>query len=120
MLDLIIKVILTVLAMLVAVPLLTDGNVKVRSDFFGGLVTLLLIGVLNVLLWFGLTLVTVGGVVIANLITCGIVGLLINGLAISVTGKLLPEVLYVRHYGWAVVAGLIMTVVGYFIHHLVF
>lgn len=115
---LILQVVLLVLAWLVAVPALTGNNVSVRGGFFAGLLVLLLVGVANIALWSVLTVLTVGGTIVGNHLFFGLVGLLINGLAILCTGRLFPGVLYVRDYGSAFFAALVMTLASYGIHML--
>jgi uncharacterized membrane protein YvlD (DUF360 family) len=116
MLEFILEVVLLVLAMLVAVPALTGGNMRVHGGFFSGLLVLVIAAIVNVGLWFGLTLLTVGGTIVGNWLTFGLVGLLINGLAFYFTGRLMPSTLYVRSYGSAFFAGLIMTLASWAIH----
>jgi len=109
MLTMILHVVLMVLAMLVAVPAFTDNGVKVRGGFLSGLFALVVVGCVNAGLWVGLTLITVGGTMVGNVLTLGLVGLLINGLAIMLTSKLMPGTLLVRSYMSAFWAALVLT-----------
>ncbi len=109
MLTMILHAVLMVVAMLVFVPGFTADRVKVRGGFLAGLCALVVIGFVNAGLWVGLTLITVGGTLIGNIITLGLVGLLINGLAILFTSKLMPRTLFVRDYMSAFWAALVMA-----------
>lgn len=114
-----IQIALLVLAWLVAVPAFTGNSVNVRGGFFAGLLVMLLVGVGNIALWSVLTVLTVGGTIVGNHLFFGLVGLLINGLAILCTGRLFPGILYVRDYGSAFLAALVMTLASYGVHMLV-
>src|SRR4051812_16265644 len=114
MLTFIIRVALMVLALLVVVPAFTGGAVAVRrGGFFQGLLSLLVIGLINSAFWFVFALATAGGAVLANVLTFGLVGILINALAFVGTGKLLPDTLYVRSFGSAFWASIVMTLCAF-------
>lgn len=116
----IIRIVLMVLALLVVVPAATGGAVAVRKGgLIRGLLVLFVQALVNSALWYLFAILTAGGVIFANILLFGLVGLLINGLAFSVTGKLMPRHLHVESYGSAVWAALIMTVMSYLIHMLV-
>jgi uncharacterized membrane protein YvlD (DUF360 family) len=117
MLTFIIRVALMVLALLVVVPAFTGGSVAVRrGGFFRALLALLVLGLINSALWFVFALVTAGGVFVASALTFGIVGLLVNALGFVATGKLMPDTLYVRDFGSAFWAALVMTFCSFVIH----
>lgn len=114
--DFLIHMGLLLLTLLIIVPACTGGDVAVRrGGIFRGLVAMFFVGLMNYGLWFVFTLATVGVVIPLHYLTFGLIGLLINALAFKLTGKLLPEVLYVRSYGAAVIAALVMTCASYFI-----
>ena len=116
-----ISLVLQVLVQLVVVPAATGNGVAVRQGgFFRGLLALICIGLANLALWFGLTILTVGMTVLFQILSCGLVGLVINALAIQLTGAMLKDVLYVRSFGSAFFAGVIMMVCNYLIGHFVF
>ncbi len=109
--DFLITVVLQVLVLLLVVPAATSGGVAVRSGgFVRGVLALLVIGLLNLSLWFAITLLTIGTALIAQAITFGLVGLLINALAIKITGALMEDAFYVRSYGSAFIAAIVMVV----------
>lgn len=116
--DLILTIFLEVLVLLLIVPACTSGGVAVRQGgLFRGLLAILLIGLLNVSLWFAITLLTVGTALIAQVITFGLVGLLINALAIRLTGAIMGDALYVRSFGSAFVASIVMVLSNLAIQH---
>lgn len=117
MLDFIIRIVLMVLTLLVVVPAATGNRVAVRQGgFLRGLLSLLVVGLLNSALWFVFALVTVGSALVLNALLFGLVGVLINALAFVLAGRLMPSTLYVQGYGSAVWASVIMTVASFLIH----
>lgn len=109
--EFLISLALQVLILLIAVPACTGGGVMVRQGgFFRGLLVLICIGLTNSILWFVLTLLTVGMTLVLQLLTFGLVGLLINALAIKCTSSMLKDVLYVRGFGSAFGAALVMVI----------
>lgn len=117
MLELLIRIALMVLTLLIVVPAVTGGNVAVRQGgFFRGLLALLVIGLCNSALWFVFALLSVGGVIVANVLLFGLVGVLINALAFVGTSKLMPSTLYVKGFGSAFWASLVMTAASFLIH----
>lgn len=111
LLEFVVKAVLMTLALLVLVPVVTGGGVMVRQGgIFKGLFTLFIIACLNWCLWLVFALFTVGGALLVNWLTFGLVGLLINALAYKCTAKAFPEVLFVRSYGSAILASLVMTI----------
>lgn len=121
MLEFLIRLALMVLTLLVVVPAVTGGGVAVRQGgFFRGLLSLIVIGLVNLCLWFGITLATLGAVVPLQILTFGLVGLLINALAFKATSAVMPEVLYVKSFGTAFGASLVMTIATWAINHFLF
>lgn len=112
------RVVLLVLALLVVVPAATNGGVAVRrGGFFRGFLSILVIGLLNLVLWAGFTLITVGTALILNVLLCGLVGILVQACAFWLASRLMPDVLHVRGFGTACWASVIMTVAGFLINH---
>jgi uncharacterized membrane protein YvlD (DUF360 family) len=119
--EFLITIALQVLALLIVVPAVTSGGVAVRQGgFFRGLLVLFCIGLTNMILWFGLTLVTVGMTLVLQYLTFGLVGLLINALAFKVTASALNDVLYVRSYGSAFLAAVVMVLTNCAIRYFLF
>ncbi len=119
-LTFVVRVILMVLTLLVVVPAATGGSVAVhKGGFFRGFFTLLSVGLLNMCLWLVFGLFTLGGAVLANYLLFGLVGLCINALAFKTAAWLMPDVLYVRNFGSAFWASLILTLASFFLNHLV-
>lgn len=119
--EFLISIVLQVLALLIVVPAVTGGGVAVRQGgFLRGLLTLFCIGLVNMILWFVLTLFTVGLTVVFQILTFGLVGLLINALAFKVTANALKDVLYVRSFGAAFGAALVMVLTNCLINHFLF
>ena len=109
--DFLITIVLQVLVLLIIVPAATGGGVAIRKGgFFRGLLALLVSGLLNLSLWFAITLLTIGMALVAQVITFGLVGLLINALAIKLTGALMEDAFHVRSYGSAFVAAIVLVV----------
>lgn len=116
MIEFAIKAVLMTLALLILVPAATGGGVAVRQGgLIKGLFTLFVIGCLNFCLWLFFGLFTVGSALVFDWLTFGLVGLLINALAYKCTASVFPEVLYVRSYGSAFWAALVMTISSYLI-----
>jgi uncharacterized membrane protein YvlD (DUF360 family) len=113
------QTLLILLAMLWLVPVLTDNNVRVRGGFLKGAFVLIGVSILEVVLWIGLTVITLFGDVLLNILTLGLVGLLVRGLAYLMVGRLCPGCLYVRDYWSAFGAALIMTVANWGIMHFI-
>jgi len=120
LLHFIVRVVLMVLALLLVVPAATGGSVAIRKGgFLRGLLALFVLGLVNSGLWFVFALVTAGGALVANALTFGVIGILINALAFVGTSKIMPETLRVDGYGSAVWASVVMTVASFLIHMLV-
>lgn len=116
-----ITILLQVLVLLFVVPPVTSNGVAVRQgSVFRGILALLCIGLLNMALWFVLTIFTAGLAVVASWLTFGLVGLLVNALAIRVTAGLLGDVLYVRSFGSAFLAAIVMVVTNFLINTVLF
>lgn len=119
--EFLLSIVLQVLVLLIVVPACTGQGVAVRQGgFLRGLLALICIGLTNMALWFVLAIVTVGMAVVAQFLTFGLVGLLVNALAIKATGSMLKDVLYVRSFGSAFYAALVMVVANCLIRYFLF
>jgi uncharacterized membrane protein YvlD (DUF360 family) len=119
--EFLVSLVLQVLVLLVVVPAVTANGVAVRQGgFFRGLIALVCIGLTNMILWFLLTIFTVGMTVLLQFLTFGLVGLLINALAIRATGSALKDVLYVKSFGSALGAALTMVIANCLIRYFLF
>lgn len=119
--EFLISIALQVLVLLIVVPAVTSNGVAVRQGgFVRGLMALICIGLTNMALWFILTIATVGLTVVFQFLTFGLVGLLINALAFKATAAMLNDVLYVRSFGSALGAALVMVLANCAIHHFLF
>lgn len=79
MLEFVVKAVLMTLSLLIVVPVVTGGGVMVRrGGIIKGLFTLFVIACLNFALWLGFAVFTVGGAVLVNWLTFGLIGILIN------------------------------------------
>lgn len=120
MLTYAVQVILMILTLLVVVPAATGGDVAIRhGGFFRGLIALFGISIINSLLWFVFSVLSLGTVILANILFFGLIGIMINALAFSLCAQLLPETLRVRSFGSACWASVIMMVFSYFITKIV-
>jgi uncharacterized membrane protein YvlD (DUF360 family) len=109
MLNFIVETILMLFVMLYAVPALTGGGVAVPAGgFLRALGALVVIGLLNTGLWTIITAFSIGGAILADYLTFGLVGLLVNALALLITARVAPSVLYVRSY-WSAIGGAVVT-----------
>lgn len=119
MLNYILTIFLQVVVLLVIVPNLTSGGVAVRKGgLLRGLVTVFIIGLTNLGLWIGLTMLTFGAVLAVQVLTLGLAGIVVNALAIRVAGGILPDVLYVRSFGSALSAAVVITICNFLIANL--
>lgn len=119
--EFLISLALQVLALLIVVPAVTGNGVAVRQGgLFRGLLVLFCIGLTNMILWFVLTLFTVGMTLVAQWLTFGLVGLLINALAIKIVGNTLNDTLYVRSFGSAFLAAIVMVLTNCAIRYFLF
>ncbi len=119
--NLLLSVFLQVLVLLVVVPACTGGNVAIRhGGFFRGLLVLICISLTNIILSFGLIILTVGMTVVLQWLTFGLLGLLINALAIRITAGVLKDVLYVRNFWSALGAALVIVLANAAIHRCLF
>ena len=117
MIPFLIRIALMVLVLLIVVPAVTGNKVAVRQGgFFRGLLSLFVIGLFNSALWFVFALATVGGALVFNVLTFGLIAVVVNALAFVVTSKLMPETLHVESFGSAFWASLWMTVASCLIH----
>jgi uncharacterized membrane protein YvlD (DUF360 family) len=117
LLHFVVRIVLMVLALLIVVPAATGGAVAIRRGGLGwGLIVLVVQALVNSALWYLFAVLTAGGIIVANFVLFGLVGLLVNGLAFLLAGKLMPRHLHVESYGSAVWAALVMTVMSYAIH----
>lgn len=108
-----IHVLILMVALLWLVPRVTEGGVAVRrgSVFLGGL-ALLVIALANHVFWH-LMAATGFAAIPLTLVGGGVLGWLINSVAIRVVGAVLPGVLYVRSFGSAMGASLILILAGF-------
>jgi len=114
LLNLAIHVLLMLAAMLYLVPAATNSGVAIRQNsVLRGVLALVVIALMNKIFWHLLGVLGVGLSVPTVLVTAGIVGWLLNSLAIFTTGRLMPGVLYVRDFTMAMGASLILTLVGW-------
>lgn len=116
----IIRTILMVLSLLIIVPAVTGGSVAVRKGgILRGLLVYFILALVNSGLWLGFGILTAGGVVLANFLLLGLVGLCINALAFVVTGWLMPRTLQVESFGSGFLAALTMTFMSFVINWLI-
>ncbi|MCA9804526.1 MAG: phage holin family protein [Cyanobacteria bacterium HKST-UBA02] len=119
MLSYALSIFLQVLILLVLVPNVTGGGVAVRQGgLIRGLITVLFIGLVNVGLWVGLAMLTLGTALAVQVVTFGLLGIIVNALAIRVVGGILPDVLYVRNFGSAFSAAVVITICNFLIGYL--
>lgn len=107
-----------VLILLFVVPSCTGGGVKIKGhQFLQGLLAVCLICLLNSALWIIISVMTVGMALIFQWLTFGVVGLLINALAIKLTGRVMGDAFQVRSYAAALGAAVILVLSNLAIQH---
>ena len=110
---------LQVLVLLIVVPAVTDGNVAVRKGgFLRGLLILVGIGIINWMLWPVLAIFTLGMILIAQVVTFGLVGIIVNALAFRIAGGMSTS-FHVKSFGWALAAAITMAIANVGIHLLI-
>jgi len=114
LLHLVIHVLVMLAALLYLVPAVTSNGVAIRQNSaFRGILALVVIALTNKIFWHVLGIMGVGLAVPSTLVIAGVIGWLLNSLAIFTTGRLMPGVLYVRDFTGAMGASLILTLVGW-------
>ena len=112
--SLVIHVLLLLAAMLYIVPAATDGGVAIRrNSAVRGLLSLVIIALANNIFWHFFAISGAVRTVGAGLVEVSIVGWLFNSLAILLTGRIMPGVLYVRSLGSALGAAAVLMLVGW-------
>jgi len=116
LLILILHVLLLLAALLYIVPAVTDGGVAIRrSSAVRGVMALIAIALTNKIFWHLTVLLGVHSTISSTLLTLGLIGWLANTLAIFLTGRIMPGVLYVRSFATAAGASLVLILAGWVI-----
>jgi hypothetical protein len=119
LLHLILHLLLLLAVLIYIVPAVTDGGVAIRrNSAVRGILALIVIAISNKIFWHVLVLSGVSLSVPTALLTMGVVGWLANSVAIFVTGRIMPGVLYVRSFGAAMGASLTLILAGWAISFL--
>jgi uncharacterized membrane protein YvlD (DUF360 family) len=114
LLTLILHVALLLIALLYVVPVVTDSGVAIRrNSAVRGFLALVVIALANKIFWHVLTLSGVGPSIPVELFSLGVVAWLVNAVGIFITGRIMPGVLYVRSFGSAMGASLILVLAGW-------
>lgn len=106
--NFIIRVIINALGVAITARLLSDGIHIANDDLTTYLIIGLVFGLVNAFIKPFITLLSCSLV----LFTFGLFILVINGLMFWLTALFLPNILQVDSFGWAVLAGIIMSIVG--------
>ena len=85
------------------------------SGFLAALVTAVVLGLINTFIRPLLLLLTLP----LNILTLGLFTLVINALLVMLTSALVPG-FFVAGFGWALLFGLVLSIVNYFLHVVVF
>jgi uncharacterized membrane protein YvlD (DUF360 family) len=121
LLHLILPVLLLLAVLLYVVPAVTDGAVAIRrNSAIRGFLALIVIALTNNIFWHVLTLSGISLAIPATLLAVGVAGWLVSSLAIFVTGRIMPGVLYVRSFSTAMGASVILMLAGFAISQLLF
>lgn len=111
--QILIHVLVLMVALMWLVPNATSGGVAVRQgSVVLGVLALLVISLANHIFWHVLA-ATGLAIIPVTLLGAGLIGWLLNGLAIRLVGAILPGVLYVRSTGAALGASLILMLAGF-------
>ncbi len=96
--------------------LILPGIHVVNNDIGTYLIIGLVFGIVNGVLKPIITFLTCPFVIL----TLGLFMFVINGLMLWITAELLPDRLVIDSFGWAVLGGIIMAIVGAFLQAIVF
>ncbi|MBU6452562.1 MAG: phage holin family protein [Cyanobacteria bacterium REEB67] len=114
LLTLILHMALLLIALLYIVPAATDGGVAIRRNSgLRGVLALVVVALANKIFWHVLTLSGIGLSIPLELFTLGVVAWLVNAICIFATGRIMPGILYVRSFGAAMGASLILILAGW-------
>lgn len=108
--GLIIKLLVSTLSVIVGSYLLPGVKVP---DFSTALIVAIVLGVINMFMKPILILLTLP----LNILTLGLFTLIINGLLILLTSRLVPG-FYVENIWWAILFSIIISLVSTFLNHL--
>jgi uncharacterized membrane protein YvlD (DUF360 family) len=119
MLHFVLVTVLCVLVMYAVVPALTRGAVAVPSGgLFRALAAIVVISIMNWLLWFVISLTSLAGAILSNIVIFGAASLLVTALALWLTSRMAPSVLYVRSFGAALGGAFVTTACAWVIYML--
>jgi putative membrane protein len=102
---------ITTLAVLVAAYLLPGVTVR---NFFAGLLTALVLGLVNAILRPILVILTFP----LTLLTLGLFIFVINALLVLLTSAIVPG-FEVRSFGWALIFSLVFSIVSFILHRII-
>ncbi len=94
--DFLIKVILDALIWLIIVPAVTDQRVKINGGFLSAVWISFVVCFVHYLLWVVVTVLTVGLALFLQVLTFGLIGVIITAAAIHLAADLAPNMLHVR------------------------
>lgn len=87
---------------------LLPGIHVVNEDLFTYILMGAVFGILNAVIWPLMTCLTCAVI----LFTFGLFLFVINGMALWFTAELFPDRLQIDSFGWAIIGGLVMSIIG--------
>lgn len=108
------QVLLMSLVLILIVPRLTGQGVAIREGgILRGVLVMILIAVSNYIIWVLASIATLGSILLVNVLTFGLVGVLVTAVSLCVAERLMPDTLQVTSFSAALWAGLILNIAGF-------
>ena len=119
MLHFVLATVLCVLVMYAVVPALTRGAVAVPSGgLLRALAAIVVISITNWFLWLVISKTGLAVAILSNIVTFGAASLFVTALALWLTSRMAPSVLYVRSFGAAFGGAFVTTACAWVIYML--
>ncbi len=119
--HLILPVLLMLAALVYVVPAVTDSGVAIRKNsWVRGFLALIVLALANNIFWHLVIITGISLAVPLAFLKTAVIGCLVGAVGISLIGKIMPGVLYVRGFAAALGASVTMTLVGWAISHFLF
>lgn len=113
--EFLVKLVLDALIWLIVIPAVTNQGVKINGGFFSAVWCSLLVCIVHHILWVVIAVGTVGLAVIFQVLTFGLVGVVITAVAIDCASAMAPNMLHVR--GGKFIAALTLVVLNALINY---
>lgn len=108
------KILIPSLVLILLVPRLTRQGVAIREgNIMGGILVMLFVALSNCVVWSSAAFLTLGSILLVNILTFGLVGVLITAASLCLAERAMPDTLQVTSFSAALWAGLILNVAGF-------